>query len=266
MLKGWRKRATYANVMATVAVFFALGGTATAAKVVISGRDVQDGSLTGADIKDHSVTRADLARSAFSHPGADGPQGPVGAQGHDGATGPRGESGLPGPKGDTGAQGPPGVAGRAGPAGAGKMYVTAGRFNYIDLPKANRTEVARLVLPVGKYALHGKVVAEIRGASSAGVICRVGRMQTGTNLPPYNGWFEDEGIARLDKPLNIQQTLTVDDVYEIEGEAHSISLVCNSGVTGTDSGDPDVAFATRVRFTAVPVEDVQVQPGLGPVP
>ena len=53
MLAGIRSRLTYANVMATIAVFIALGGVAWAA-ATINGGDVIDESLTGRDIKDHS--------------------------------------------------------------------------------------------------------------------------------------------------------------------------------------------------------------------
>ena len=55
------KRLSYANVMATVAVFVALGGSSYAA-VKITGKDVRNGSLTGADVKNRSLSRADLKR------------------------------------------------------------------------------------------------------------------------------------------------------------------------------------------------------------
>lgn len=49
-----RSKLTYANVMATLALFVALGGGAYAA-IEITGRDVKDRSLTGRDIKKRSV-------------------------------------------------------------------------------------------------------------------------------------------------------------------------------------------------------------------
>jgi hypothetical protein len=45
------------NVVAYLALFFALGGTAIAAKPMITGADVQDGSLTGADVSDDSTLK-----------------------------------------------------------------------------------------------------------------------------------------------------------------------------------------------------------------
>jgi hypothetical protein len=54
-----RRRLTYSNVMATLAVFIAVGGSAAAA-VVITGRNVKDGSLTGSDVKNGSLSTLDV--------------------------------------------------------------------------------------------------------------------------------------------------------------------------------------------------------------
>jgi len=54
MLKALRARLTYANVMATVAVFIALGGTSIAA-FKITGKEVAKHTLTGNNLKSNSV-------------------------------------------------------------------------------------------------------------------------------------------------------------------------------------------------------------------
>jgi hypothetical protein len=54
MLNRLRSRLTYANVMATIAVFIALGGSSYAA-LTITGRDVKDASLTGKDLKRNTL-------------------------------------------------------------------------------------------------------------------------------------------------------------------------------------------------------------------
>lgn len=97
-------RPTYANVVATLALFFALSGTALAgAHVLITGADVKDRSLTGADLADHSVGVVKLTRGTAAHlRGARGPAGPAG---------PAGASGQ------AGNDGAPGAAGASGPAG-----------------------------------------------------------------------------------------------------------------------------------------------------
>lgn len=50
MIEALRRRLTYANVMATLAVFIALGGSSYAA-LRVTGRDVANGSLTHRDLK-----------------------------------------------------------------------------------------------------------------------------------------------------------------------------------------------------------------------
>jgi hypothetical protein len=60
-VKHIRSRLSYTNLMATVAIFIALGGSAYAA-LRITGRDVVNGSLTGRDIRTNSVTGRDVTR------------------------------------------------------------------------------------------------------------------------------------------------------------------------------------------------------------
>jgi hypothetical protein len=50
VIEAIRRRLTYANVMATLAVFIALGGSSYAA-LTITGRSVKNGSLTSRDIR-----------------------------------------------------------------------------------------------------------------------------------------------------------------------------------------------------------------------
>jgi hypothetical protein len=63
-----RSSLSYANVMATLAVFVALGGSGYAA-VEITGRDVRNNSLSGADIRNNSLTGADIRNKSLT--GAD---------------------------------------------------------------------------------------------------------------------------------------------------------------------------------------------------
>ena len=50
MIKALRRRLSYANLMATLAVFIALGGSSYAA-LTVTGGDVVNGSLTNRDLK-----------------------------------------------------------------------------------------------------------------------------------------------------------------------------------------------------------------------
>ncbi len=60
----FRSHLSFANVMATMAVFIALGGTSYAA-VMITGADVQDGSLTGRDVRDGSLGASDVISNSL---------------------------------------------------------------------------------------------------------------------------------------------------------------------------------------------------------
>ena len=63
-----RTHLTYANVMATLAVFIALGGVAYAG-ATITGSDVVDGSLTTADYRNNDIRSGDVRAEALT--GAD---------------------------------------------------------------------------------------------------------------------------------------------------------------------------------------------------
>src|SRR5829696_985713 len=84
--KGTRMRArlSYSNVMATVAVFIALGGSSYAA-VKVTGKDVKNGTLTGADVKNDSLTGGDVRNGSLSPSdfkgSVQGPKGDTGPQG-----------------------------------------------------------------------------------------------------------------------------------------------------------------------------------------
>lgn len=65
MLKVPRPRLTYANVVATLALFVALGGSSYAA-LKISGRDIQKHSITGQNIKRNSLGRLQIKESNLS--------------------------------------------------------------------------------------------------------------------------------------------------------------------------------------------------------
>ena len=102
---------TFADIVALLALFVALGGSAyagtTLARNSVTSRqiapgavkrsDVAAGAVTGAKVKDGSLLASDFAAGEL-RAGPAGPQGPVG---------PRGETGPSGEKGDTG---PPGVS------------------------------------------------------------------------------------------------------------------------------------------------------------
>lgn len=110
-----RRRLTYANVLVTLALVFALSGGAYAATkyVITSTKQISPKVLK-------SLVGKTGAAGPAGPAGAAGPQGPAGANGKDGAPGkegPAGKEGPQGPKGEAGAQGKEGKEGPEGPQG-----------------------------------------------------------------------------------------------------------------------------------------------------
>jgi hypothetical protein len=97
-----RSRVWYANVVATVALFVALGGTSYAA-LTITGDNVKDSSLRGVDVKNSSLTTSDVKNASLLSSDFKPGQLPAGPQGPQGPKGDPGEKGAKGEKGDAGA-------------------------------------------------------------------------------------------------------------------------------------------------------------------
>jgi hypothetical protein len=83
-----RPQLSYANVMSTLAVFIALGGTSYAvARNSIGNAHLKRNAVTSAKVKDRSLRKSDLAPSArVGTRGPRGTQGPTGPQGAPGGT------------------------------------------------------------------------------------------------------------------------------------------------------------------------------------
>jgi hypothetical protein len=99
MMGSFRGKLTYANVMATIAVFVALGGASYAAVSLpaksVGTKQIKNGAVTGLKVRDASLTPADFGGTL-----------PAGQPGSRGLQGQKGEQGL---QGNTGATGPDGV-------------------------------------------------------------------------------------------------------------------------------------------------------------
>ena len=111
-------------LLVCLTAFIASVATAGAASL-ITGKDVQNGSLTGADVKSRSVPLGDLSRGTqtlikraglsggATTPGAQGENGQNGANGAKGDKGDKGDNGLPGQNGQNGSNGSNGANGAA---------------------------------------------------------------------------------------------------------------------------------------------------------
>ena len=65
MLDQLRQRLTYANIMATVAVFIALGGSSYAALQIDSG-DIANNSVRGVDVRNRTLSDRDVKRNGLT--------------------------------------------------------------------------------------------------------------------------------------------------------------------------------------------------------
>lgn len=85
-----RSRLTYSNVVATLALFVALGGSSYAAATIGSGQ-IKNNSIQSKDVKNRTLQAKDFKRGQLRR----GATGAKGAQGPQGAPGARGAAGLP---------------------------------------------------------------------------------------------------------------------------------------------------------------------------
>lgn len=120
-----RPKITYANVMATIAVFVALGGTGYAAT------KLPRNSVGSEQVRNQSLKQEDLAPGVIQ-----------------GARGPRGPEGGPGAQ---GAQGPPGVA--------SIITAVSKTVTQLGLAAGSSGDVASIVVPQGKWWVTGSVSA-----------------------------------------------------------------------------------------------------------
>jgi hypothetical protein len=133
-------------LVAGLLLVLSAGAGATAA-LVITGKQIKDGTVTGKDIKNRSLAMRDLKRSTKVKL-----RGARGATGATGATGPAGAPGLPGLPGLPGVQGLPGLPGLDGLPGGLSGFQVATATAPVAGPM-NSTGVVTQTCGAGKVAL-----------------------------------------------------------------------------------------------------------------
>jgi hypothetical protein len=152
VLSHLRRHLTYANVVATLALFFALStGGAFAASKLLTGKQIKNGTVTANDLAKSSVTSKQLKNGTVAR--ADLAPGVA-------------TSGPTGPKGDTGAQGPAGPAGSSGATPADGSITTA-KLADGAVTGAN---VADLTITTDDVAANSLTTANLKGADFSGTI------------------------------------------------------------------------------------------------
>jgi Collagen triple helix repeat (20 copies) len=158
-------------------------GTATAAQL-ITGADVEDGSLTSADIKYNSLSHRDIrdesvlsrdihngdvsledlspwVQNKLERRGGDGEDGAAGAPGPQGPMGPQGQQGPMGPQGEQGPTGPAGAPGEDGVSGYESIGPPLAPWKVDTDPQHRDTGFHDIVVncPPGKVAISGGLEA-----------------------------------------------------------------------------------------------------------
>ena len=200
MSKIMKRRPSPALVVAIVALFVAFSGTATAA-LVMTGKDIKDGTITGKDVKNRSLGTRELSKKAISSLKRH-------AQG--------GEQGAAGP---------------AGPAGPSKAYVD-------NLPGPITDQLTRIMevtVEPGSYTAQANLEVHATGATGQ-IECRL-RALGGT--PTLLGFSGVQFIADVPAAGQIDSRfISLGGGFNTTGGV--VEMVCLSGSNPVESTDGDL--------------------------
>ncbi len=163
-----RQRLTYANVVASIALFLVLGGGAYAAT------QLPRNSVGTGQLKPEAVTAGKIAKKTRQQ-----------LQGSRGPTGPQGPQGKTGAKGATGATGAKGATGSPGTDGTGPVTEAASKPTS-PLPITTGTQVVAVPLSGSAYATSANVV--VSSAAGAVVSCTLTGGGEATATIPAGGF------------------------------------------------------------------------------
>src|SRR3954447_775826 len=136
------RNVSYANVVATLALFIALGGGAYA--VV----QLPKNSVTTVQVKNRSLLAKDFKKGQLK-------AGRAGAAGQPGSAGQKGDRGLGGPAGQPGLTGDTGPQGIRGADGSAKGYAAVTSFGKVYGASKNITDSNITQESVGEYCFNG---------------------------------------------------------------------------------------------------------------
>jgi hypothetical protein len=199
MLSRLRNRMSYANVTATLALFFAMSGGALAAShyLITSTKQISPKVLSS-------------LKGANGKAGTNGAQGPAGAQGPQGPAGTNGTNGTA-IKGETGSAGSPGANGKSVVAieEAKGGHCTEGGSNFEVEGSGKKT-----------YACNGA------GGSGGGYpkTLPAGETETGTWAYGDTGSVEGAQWVQISFPIQLSESLDENHVHFVNTEGNEVIL------------------------------------------
>jgi Collagen triple helix repeat (20 copies) len=288
-LKRFRFRPTYSNVVATLALFFALAGGAWAAtqlpKESVGSTQLAKGAVTPPKLSAQAKEGFTGARGEAGAQGALGPRGNEGQRGESGAagaTGPqgirgatgatgtpgsrgepgeiglRGERGLTGqlgptgPPGDQGLTGPTGLRGaegKRGPTGPSDAYVAISDDDPLQVVHGLQGVPLELALPAGEYVVQAVLTVEGEGKEGATADCLFMAGAPGITLGSSNDFSATAGAGAF---ASLVGTTTATATEE-----SAVDVFCEAAAADTSFVIPGKAAhltATKVGALHTPAE------------
>ncbi len=177
-----RKRATYANVAATLALLFAMsGGALAASKIIITNINQIKPSV-------QKQLKATGPKGATGAPGTQGAQGSPGTPGSNGGQGTKGDTGSKGDTGQKGEEGSPWTAGGVLPSGKTErgVWTFHGRADTGALFETSDYIPISFLIPLGAAIneAHIEIIPE-GGEGKAGGGCEKGKIDNPIAKPGY---------------------------------------------------------------------------------
>lgn len=178
------KRPRVATIVAALALFIAIGGTATAASGLINGKKIKKGTVTAKQLKNKTITKGKLKPALVKSL--------------------KGKSGPQGPKGDKGDKGAPGENGVVAP-----IYK---QFDSVNLPANTELAIGALDLPAGKYMV--TATANVFSTGTSIVSCG---LSSGGTFSESATWNSPVNGSRSTLPI---QMITSDGVSQVTIGCH----------------------------------------------
>jgi hypothetical protein len=266
------KRLSYANVTATLALFFALSGGALAAKHYLINSTRQINPKVLKSLKGNSGAKGMAGATGATGPpgvagtvGSTGPVGPGGPTGTSGKEGPRGEAGAAGPTGPVGPGGPTGTSGKEGPRGeagppgqdgavAGLSTASSETVDFTSGTEGTPTTIVSRALPPGNFIVTGKVsvlLLDNKTGGFAAVACKLSDIPSGggTAVTDIATWAAPMDVSSV--VGNIAQT-TLPTTLATSTEAHPSTIALACYVSSAEAnGGTFKAKAAQAAITAV---------------